>query len=202
MHLHRVDRQQFLTGIGKKDIMTTAFKEVRSMRIASIIIGVLLVFTSVWCLAHPGATYLSLAFLLGAVMFLHGVTALFGYLMIRRLHKKGQGWLLADGIFTTMLSLVVLFNQIVADAVVPVFFGLWLLHSGVARIVSTLNERGIKEGFWLFFIGIISMVAGLYPLVDAILFDLSLMMMIGIIFLVQGVNMLYLGASSLTDAEE
>jgi uncharacterized membrane protein HdeD (DUF308 family) len=90
----------------------------------------------------------------------------------------------------------------VADAVVPVFFGLWLLHSGVARIVSTLNERGIKEGFWLFFLGMISMVAGLYPLVDAILFDLSLMMMIGIIFLVQGVNMLYLGASSLTDAEE
>lgn len=53
------------------------------MRISSIIVGVLLVFTSVWCIAHPGATYLSLAFLLGAMMLIHGITIIFGYLSTR-----------------------------------------------------------------------------------------------------------------------
>jgi len=191
-----------LTDYSKKDIMTTAFKEVHSMRIASIIIGVFLVFTSVWCLAHPGATYLSLAFLLGTVMFLHGLTALFGYSVIRKIKKKGQSWLLADGLFTTILSLLVLFNQLVADSVVPVFFGLWVFNSGVARIVYLLNDQGVKSGIWLFLLGCVSVVAGIYPFVDALLIDFTLIMLVGIIFLVQGINMLYLGASSITDVEE
>ena len=166
------------------------------MRISSIIVGVLLIFTSVWCIAHPGATYLSLAFLLGAVMLLHGITAVFGYLSIRIPKKRGPGWLLADGMVTTILSLLVLSNQLVADSAVPVFFGLWILHSGVARIVFSVNENYKRGWIWLLVLGIICVLSGVYLFVDAIVFDFTLISLVGFTFLLQGVNMLYLGASS------
>lgn len=166
------------------------------MRISSIMVGVLLVFTSVWCIAHPGATYLSLAFLLGAVMLLHGITAVFGYLSIKIPKKRGPGWLLADGMVTTILSLLVLSNQLVADSAVPVFFGLWIMHSGVARIVSSVNEKRKSGWIWLLVLGIVCVLSGSYLFVDAILFDFTLMSLVGFVFLLQGVNMLYLGASS------
>lgn len=166
------------------------------MRISSIMVGVLLVFTSVWCIAHPGATYLSLAFLLGAVMLLHGITAVFGYLSIRVPKKRGPGWLLADGMVTTILSLLVLSNQLVADSTVPVFFGLWIMHSGVARIVFSVNEKHKSGWIWLLVLGIVCVLSGSYLFVDAILFDFTLMSLVGFVFLLQGVNMLYLGASS------
>jgi uncharacterized membrane protein HdeD (DUF308 family) len=166
------------------------------MRISSIVIGVILVFTSVWCIAHPGATYLSLAFLLGAVMLLHGITAVFGYLSIRIPRKRGPGWLLADGMVTTILSLLVLSNQIVADSAVPVFFGLWIMHSGVARIVFSVNENHKRNWVWLLILGVICVFSGVYLFLDAIIFDFTLISLVGLTFLLQGVNMLYLGASS------
>lgn len=166
------------------------------MRISWILVGVLLVFTSVWCIAHPGATYLSLAFLLGAVMLLHGITAIFGYLTIRIPKKRGPGWLLADGMVTTILSLLVLSNQLVADSAVPVFFGLWIIHSGVARIVFSVNEKHNSAWVALLTLGIICIIIGVYLFVDAIIFDFTLITLVGFTFLLQGVNMLYLGASS------
>lgn len=165
------------------------------MRISSILVGVGLVFTSVWCIAHPGATYLSLAFLLGAIMLLHGITAIFGYLSIRVPKKTGPGWLLADGMVTTILSLLILSNQLVADSAVPVFFGLWIMHSGVARIVFSVNEN-YKNNIWLLILGVICVLAGVYLFVDAVLFDFTLISLVGFTFLLQGINMLYLGASS------
>lgn len=166
------------------------------MRTSSIIVGVLLIFTSVWCIAHPGATYLSLAFLLGAVMLLHGITAIFGFLSIRLLKKRGPGWLLADGMVTTVLSLLVLSNQIVADSAVPVFFGLWILFSGVARIVFSVEERRKDSWIWVMLLGIVCVSAGVYIFINTSVFDFTLISLVGITFLLQGVNMLYLGASS------
>lgn len=179
-----------------KVIIAKMFREDYIVRISSIIIGVALVFTSVWCIAHPGATYLSLAFLLGAVMLLHGITAVLGYLSIRIPRKRGPGWLLADGLVTTILSLLVLSNQLIADSAVPVFFGLWIMHSGVARIVFSVNENHKSDWVWLLILGVICVLAGVYLFVDAILFDFTLISLVGITFLLQGVNMLYLGASS------
>lgn len=97
---------------------------------------------------------------------------------------------------TTILSLLVLSNQIVADSVVPVFFGLWILHSGIARIVFSVNEIHKRTWIGLLVLGIISVVSGVYLFLDAVLFDFTLISLVGFTFLLQGVNMLYLGASS------
>lgn len=170
------------------------------MRVMSIIVGIIMIFTSVWCFAHSGASYLSLAFLLGVVMFFHGITLFLSYFTIRKTRRKGPGWLLGDGSMTTIMSILVLFNMLLADSVVPVFFGLWIMFSGILRIVSAINEKWLGDGRWLTFLGAVSVAMGIYLFFDSLAFDLSLIVLVGSTFLLQGINMLYFGASSETDS--
>lgn len=165
------------------------------MRVGATLTGVLLVFTSVWCFAHSGATYLSLAFLLGVMMLLQGTSLFTSFLIIKKTRKIGPSWLLGDGITTIILALPVLFNMLTADVVVPVFFGLWILSSGIFRIVSGINEKWLGDFKWLIFFGSISSLVGAYLLINQSVFDIPIILLLSLVFLLQGINMLYFSAS-------
>lgn len=164
------------------------------MRVLSIAVGIFLVLTSVWCFAHPGATFLSIAFLLGFAMFIHGLTAIFDYFMIKKTENIGEGWLLAEGMTTFILSVLVLFNQLVADAAIPVFFGMWIMFSGVERIVNSLNSSKKVWWIWTLSLGVICVLAGIYAFLNSMLADLAVVTVVGIAFLLQGANMIFIGS--------
>jgi len=164
------------------------------MRVLSIVVGIFLVLTSVWCFAHPGATFLSIAFLLGFAMFIHGLTAIFDYFSVKKTENTGEGWLLADGITTFILSVLVLFNQLVADAAIPVFFGMWIIFSGVVRIVNALNSAKKIWWIWTLSLGVLSILAGIYAFLNPMLADLAVVTVVGITFLLQGANMIFIGS--------
>ncbi len=164
------------------------------MRILTLISGALFIIAGIFCFANPGATILSLAFILGCTMLIFGLSGVMTYVYNRHLHET-SGWILEETILTLILSVIILMNQIVTDAVIPVFFGMWIMFSGITRVVAafTLKEKGAKIwGFSLAF-GILSVLGGIYAFLNPIMANLAMPILIGVFFLIQGLNTITTG---------
>jgi uncharacterized membrane protein HdeD (DUF308 family) len=164
------------------------------MRIVTILSGLFMLITGVWCFANPGASFLSLAFVLGVVMIIAGITGATNYFMEKNRHPEA-GWVIAESILTFILGCIVLSNQLLVDAMVVIFFGMWLLFSGCLRIVASFQLRKLQETAWHWTLafGIVASVAGLYAFINPITFGLTVVLLVGGFFVIQGANVLVVG---------
>lgn len=166
------------------------------MRVFKIAAGVILILTGVFCFAYPGATFLSIAFLLGFSMLLSGLS---GTLAAIWLSRKGEGSnsLMIEGLTNIILGGLVLSNQLLADAAIPVFFGVWVIFTGVIRIVEGYANRrsGRMRLIWFLSLGALGIAAGLYSFYNTVLLAFSVIMLAGILFVVQGFSVLMVGVN-------
>ena len=164
------------------------------MRLFKIAAGVILILTGVFCFANPGATFLSIAFILGCAMLLSGISGTFAYIWISR-KREITSSLMIEGVLSIILGLLVLSNQLLADAAIPVFFGMWVMFSGIVRVVEAYVHRksGRVELIWFLSLGLISVAAGLYSFYNTVLFAFSPILLVGILYVVQGFNVLLVG---------
>lgn len=107
---------------------------------------------------------------LGLSMFLVGWINLFVY---HRKYKKIHGcrWVLADGMCTTLLSVFLLFNRMVEASIIPFFFGMWELFTGVLKILDSRelreeNYKGVKRFAIAGSVELISGIAALLKPID------------------------------------
>jgi len=73
---------------------------------------------------------------------------------------------------------------------------MWALTSGVQRVVTATNidrEEKKKNHYWAMGTGIICVVAGVYAFLDYLLLGIGTVILLGIIFLLQGVSTFELG---------
>ena len=166
------------------------------MRVFKIAAGVILVITGIFCFAAPGATFVSIAFILGSAMLLSGISGVTSYIAIGS-KREVPYLLLAEGITSILLGILVLANQIVAEAAIPVFFGLWVMFSGVLRVADGISRMkyGLRQWSWLVALGALGTITGMYSFFNTVLFGFSPVMLTGIIFVVQGVHVLTAGVS-------
>lgn len=164
------------------------------VRVFKIAAGVILILTGIFCFANPGTTFLSIAFLLGCAMLLSGISGTLAYIWISRKRKISNS-LMIEGLMGVILGFLVLSNQLLADAAIPVFFGLWVMFTGIIRVVEayTNRESGIMSLIWLLSMGVLGIAAGLYAFYNTVLFAFSVIVLVGILFIVQGFNVLLIG---------
>lgn len=164
------------------------------MRLATIITGVLMIAMGIWCFANPGATFASLAFLLGVVMLIAGAVGIVSYFWRRKFGLE-SGWQLAEGIVTFVLSILVLANRLVAEVMIPLFFGMWLIFTGTIHLMHALElyRLKVKGWYWPGISGLFSLAAGAFTFVNPLVAGITVMMIIGIMFVIQGANVLSLG---------
>lgn len=170
------------------------------MRVLTIISGILLVLTGVFCFANPGETFLSLAFILGLIMVassvIQGIAYCWGRTGMQNSLKDNNGWILTEAIITLILGVLVLTSQIAADVAIPMVFGMWVMFSGVLRVVTaTLIDRSNKRAnfAWTLVIGLLCVFGGLYAFLNPIIAGLAIAILLGILFLLQGISTLELG---------
>ena len=148
------------------------------MRMLTIIGGVLMLLTGIFCFINPGQTFLAIAFVIGLVMVLNGLIHICAYMMGRGLNNKGDnnGWILTDALITLLLGILVLCNQLVADTAIPLVFGMWVLVSGILRIEAAthINLERKRENF-------------------RITMFLSTVVLMGFFMVMQGINIIELG---------
>ena len=168
------------------------------MRILTIISGILMVLTSAFCFMNPGQTFLVLAFVIGLVMVLNGVIHTLAYLIGRGLHNRGDnnGWILTEALITLVLGILILCNQLVVDAAIPMVFGIWVVTLGILRIEASthINKEKKKSNFRTTLItGILTVLVGVFGFINPMMGWLSTAILLGVFMLMQGINVLELG---------
>lgn len=164
------------------------------MKLATIISGVILTLTGIYCIARSGTTFLAVAFILGLAMLIHGIMSLVSCLTERR-QGFASGYVLADGAVSIILSAVVLLNQLNAEATIPLFFGMWLLYSGALHTMQALVVKGFGERYWrlgLIF-GLLTALVGISGFVHPIVSNTAVVLLLGVYFTVQGISVTVLG---------
>lgn len=168
------------------------------MRILTILSGILMVLSGVFCFMNPGQTFLVLAFIIGLVMVLNGIIHTLAYLIGRGFHNKGDnnGWILTEALITLVLGILILCNQLVVDAAIPMVFGIWVVVSGILRIEASthINKQKKRSNFRItLLLGVLTTVVGVFGFINPMMKWLGTAMLMGMFMVMQGVNVLELG---------
>jgi len=168
------------------------------MRVLTIAGGILMVAGGAFCFMNAGQTFLNIAFVVGAIMVINGVIHSLAYFVGRGLHNKGDnnGWILIDGLLTLLLGILILCNQLVVDMAIPMIFGMWVLVSGLLRVeaASHINREKKNANFRATLItGIVTLLIGIFGFTDPFITWVSLVSLLGVFLLIQGINAIELG---------
>lgn len=166
------------------------------MRLLTIISGGMLIMTSLFCYANPGETFLALAFVVGMAMILTGLVQCLAYWRGRDNRHDNNGWIFAEALMTFILGILVLTSLIAADAAIPMVFGLWVISSGILRVVvaTMIDYKSKKANFiWTMAIGILCIATGLYAFLNPLIANLSIAVLVGLMFMIQGICTMELG---------
>jgi uncharacterized membrane protein HdeD (DUF308 family) len=159
------------------------------MRIVTILSGLFVLGTGIWCFAHPGVPFITIAFVLGIAMMISGLSNILAYVVFRKINPC-VSWQFADGLLTAIFASVVLSDTVLTDAMVVLFFGMWIQFSGVLRIMASMEIRSKKVTgwYWVLIPGVLNLLAGIYSLFNPLLAGFALVVVIGGIFILQGIN--------------
>lgn len=124
---------------------------------------------------------------LGIIMFLAGASNIIIY-SIKGKEIHGSHWLFADGLSTMLLSLFPLFNQMILPVMIPFFFGVWELFSGVLKVIDSRELKKEKIKCWQGFsvIGFIELLSGAASMVKPVDDLVGINIVVAIILFVQG----------------
>lgn len=140
----------------------------------------------------PDSKLLLVANHLGLAMLFAGFINLLVYFNQKKaIH--GSGWLLADGMSTTLLSIFPLLNKMIIPVVIPFFFGIWELFSGVLKFIDAteLKENGIHGWQYFFSIGMFELISGVMSMLKPIDDYVGMNHVIAIILFVQSSGFLF-----------
>ncbi|MCQ2546412.1 MAG: DUF308 domain-containing protein [Clostridia bacterium] len=173
------------------------------MRGLTIGSGILMIATGAFCFINPGQTFLTMAFVVGTVMVICGIIHLLAYLAGRAFLRSqyenrsdNNGWILIDALLTLLLGILILGNQLTVDSAIPMIFGMWVLVSGLLRVeaASRINRKSKPGNFKAAMItGIVTIVFGLFGFINPLMSFVSVVLLLGLFMLIQGVNSIELG---------
>lgn len=169
------------------------------MRILTIGVGILLTLLGIFCIANAGLAFISMAFPIGIVLIIVGMVECFSYKKSLE-NEEEKHWLLIEGMTAFILGIVVLTGQLAADIAVPVVFGMWVMISGIRGLVvlsqikfDRANQVKDFDYYWDLVTNLLNLIIGLYTFFNNVLYPLSVLAILGLCFIVQGVSVIKVG---------
>ncbi len=159
--------------------------------------GIILVLTGIVLLVFPTATLTVLIFVLGIYWLMDGISTIIASFQ-RRNTQNSWGWGLFTGILGVLAALVVL-SKPMLSAVLTTSFLMWFL--GISAIIYGVS--GLITGFQLpksisrtsmIWGGVFSILFGVVLISSPYLSVLTIMYVIGIIAIIGGIAILYVGS--------
>ncbi len=160
-----------------------------TVRWIALIAGICLLLLGCALFATPVLNSVAVAYVAVALMLIHGVTEICHYFTSRK--EQGlSGWSLADGIITTVLALMLLFQPGAEMFMISYIFAFWVLFTGVTRTSAafTLRDIGGKRWGWVLAAGIIGILLGVLALFNPLYGILVIGFMLPMLFIIQGIS--------------
>ena len=195
---------------GRFSIQREAF--IMTMRkILSVILGVFMIATGIYCFFTPVETSSIIPFVLGIAMIVDGIGRIVTWFDIRGTMRQ-SAWVLVSAIVSLLFGLMLVFSPVLQMSIgvsVILLTGWWLLALGIIRIVHAFHLRRIKrasDGFGLggmigsdwciaLILGILLVIFGIIVILNPLLGLGVIGVLVGCSIITAGVNLIYLGSS-------
>src|SRR5919199_816830 len=161
------------------------------IRIVQIGLGVLTIALSLFALAFPVITYISIVWLLALGLFFVGIEQIvMGIFSSRRSRWSSIGL----GILVLIFAAIAISFPVAAAITIIIFIGIAFLINGIARIVEGFPGRhsGLSRAF-LVGVGILAVIISVAVLVSPFFGAILAGIIIGIGLLITGIQMIFSG---------
>lgn len=184
-----------------------ALERVGIMKVMTIIAGILMAVVGIFCLFTPGLSFLNVSWLIGLMLVVSGVSLVVDYIVLRKTRLVGALDLLM-GMLSGVLGVVLLVNQplqVVTEMVAVYLLGVWMLVSGVIRIVEAVAARRMPGSAWgwTLVLGCLMVALGIYSFFHPVAAMFAIGWLIGFYILLAGVDLVSFGIAlhKVVDAE-
>ena len=137
----------------------------KSTKIMLVVTGILLIVLGVVCICNPAETLFSMAWLIGILTLLSGISKLvFGLRTQNFLPNSGTRIL--TGVIDVMFGIFFLANSLFVAASLPLIFAIWLIVEGVILVVQSFDYKKAEyQGWWgMLLMGIVVVVLGFFAM--------------------------------------
>ncbi|MEG0751829.1 MAG: HdeD family acid-resistance protein [Oscillospiraceae bacterium] len=158
-------------------------------------LSIVMIAVGVFAILNPAGTLVSMAWVIGVALLLSGICSV--VLSIKGIAIPGAGWVLLDGVITTLLAIFVLVNNFFAASALPFMFGMWIIFSGVQRVINAFELRRFRVPGWGWQIaaGLISCALGIYSFTNPAVGTFAISVLVGWILISYGVSAIVLWVS-------
>lgn len=155
--------------------MTTVLKEMKNLKRTVKywwlfpVLGVFLIIGGIWVMVTPVESYVTLAILFSAMVFVNGIFDIIVSISNRDV-LKGWGWHLTGGVLEVLMGIVLMAHPGLTMDILPLMLGFWLMFGSVSTISAAFDLRSyrIKGWGWILVLGILLMISSFIILLNPI----------------------------------
>ncbi|WP_439443958.1 HdeD family acid-resistance protein [Listeria aquatica] len=157
-------------------------------KILIVLAGIAMIIMGFWVMFNPVASLLTLNVVIGLLLLISGIFHIISYFTESERHLSG--WILADGILSTLLGILMLANQFAGAASLILVFAMWVLFAGIVRTIGafTLKQAGGSSWGFVLFIGIVGIILGFIALFNPVVSALGIVLLMGFFFILEGIG--------------
>ena len=143
-----------------------------SGKVLTIVAALLFLVVGIMMIAVPARGWTALTWIFALMVFVSGILNIIAYCLGPK-KVSGSGFMLAWGIISTILGLLLLSNLLMTAFIMTTLFALWLIVSAVQWIsFSMACKKESVNVWWLFLIlgilvGLVGIAVVFYPLTSA-----------------------------------
>lgn len=177
-------------------------RRIRTMKIFTIILGVLMAICGISCMCTPVMTFLEAGYFLVILLLVYGIAAI-----VKAVMQKEFGMPFLFGILSVILGIVIMVVpglKLMTDGMLIYIMAVWFLMQGVVGIVMAFRQKKLAESKgWIgtLVLGILGVLLGIYSLAHPMLLAFTFGVLVGMYFIESGINMIVLAASVSSSAE-
>ena len=160
------------------------------MRTLMVICSILLLVVGTFCMANSTVPFVSVAFLIGIVVLALGICELIVMRVSTIRNYEPASDVSVEGLVSIILGIVFLSGQMIDGVAVTALFALWTTIEGVKSISNAnydIRNNTTTDNIMLA-MGIVTAIFGTYMFFNSLLFNLRVLLMVGIALFLIGVN--------------
>ena len=161
------------------------------VRAVQIGLGALTIALSIFALAFPGATFISIVWVLAVVLFFVGIEEIIAGIFSPR---KSRWSSIGLGVLVLIFAGIAMSYPVAAAITIVVFIGIAFLINGIARIIEGFSGKhsGISRAF-IIGVGILAIALSAAVLTSPFFGTRLAGIIIGIGLLITGIQMIFIG---------
>lgn len=168
------------------------------MKIATIILGVMVIIGGVFALFSPGATFLSLAWLVGIMLIAVGIDEIAAFI-VRRKQGDVSIWELLTGVLSIIAGILIIsnvFTRALTSVMLVYTFAAWITLTGIMRIAAAMQLKKLGNSWVLMLLlGLLTIFLGIYSFIHPVFAAITLGYLIGFWLIMHGAGLISFGLS-------